>query len=306
MDAEVRRRRVGEPFGLACRSTTASRPSVGRSGRGCGPGRGGGRLRSDRRLGDREVTQHRGSPASTASTVWAERLDRRARRRADRLGGLARARSGLAALGRLRRIVANSRERDRSQRNEGELKRFMSGTPVRTDWDRQLPPTTRTGRNDAVTDSRTASTAIIRMHELISHGHPDGWRWPRSTRPWVRSRPTPSSWPDRSSRAAGERAPSSSCLPELAMTGYPPEDLLLKRHFVAAAEGALAELATHRSSPIVAAGRLPAGGERDPQQRSRGSRRRRDQVATYAQGAAAQLRRLRRAPLLRPRVPVAR
>jgi NAD+ synthase (glutamine-hydrolysing) len=49
-------------------------------------------------------------------------------------------------------------------------------------------------------------------------------------------------------------------LPELAITGYPPEDLLLKRHFVEAAIGAVYELA-RRVEGIVA---LVGGLDRDP------------------------------------------
>src|SRR3569833_3071182 len=44
--------------------------------------------------------------------------------------------------------------------------------------------------------------------------------------------------------------------PELALTGYPPEDLLLKTHFVDAAWGALDELA-REAEDVVALGGFP-------------------------------------------------
>ena len=47
-------------------------------------------------------------------------------------------------------------------------------------------------------------------------------------------------------------------LPELALTGYPPEDLLLKAGFVAGAEAALAELAASTTSTAVAVGTVLA------------------------------------------------
>ncbi len=43
-------------------------------------------------------------------------------------------------------------------------------------------------------------------------------------------------------------------LPELALTGYPPEDLLLKSSFVAAAQGALADLAAGTSGVVALVG----------------------------------------------------
>ena len=41
----------------------------------------------------------------------------------------------------------------------------------------------------------------------------------------------------------GRRAPTSSLFPELAVTGYPPEDLLLRPGFVRAAEESLEQIA---------------------------------------------------------------
>src|SRR5918992_1995444 len=43
---------------------------------------------------------------------------------------------------------------------------------------------------------------------------------------------------------AREEGASLVVFPELALTGYPPEDLLLKTHFLDAAAAALAELAS--------------------------------------------------------------
>ena len=40
-------------------------------------------------------------------------------------------------------------------------------------------------------------------------------------------------------------------LPELALTGYPPEDLLAKTHFVTASEEALGDFASHVTVPAV-------------------------------------------------------
>src|SRR5271154_6007227 len=44
-------------------------------------------------------------------------------------------------------------------------------------------------------------------------------------------------------RAAAEAGAELVLFPELALTGYPPEDLLLKEHFLADAASALRELA---------------------------------------------------------------
>ena len=84
--------------------------------------------------------------------------------------------------------------------------------------------------------------------------------------------------------------------PELVLTGYPPEDLLLKEHFLQAAQEALADVAAEAQG-IVARGRL--------------SRERTDDVhnalavlaggevhAVVPQDAAVELRRRRRAALL--------
>ncbi|MGI8726912.1 MAG: NAD+ synthase [Solirubrobacterales bacterium] len=62
-----------------------------------------------------------------------------------------------------------------------------------------------------------------------------------------------------------ERARAAGCdlvvLPELVITGYPPEDLLLRRHFVADAEDALERVA-EAASGIVALVGCPTGGGR--------------------------------------------
>ena len=83
--------------------------------------------------------------------------------------------------------------------------------------------------------------------------------------------------------------------PELAVTGYPPEDLLLKEHFLQAATEAVSDLA-REAEGIVVAGRLP-GAQRRRLQRPGGARRGRA-AGGLPQVGAAELRRLRRAALL--------
>ncbi len=58
-----------------------------------------------------------------------------------------------------------------------------------------------------------------------------------------------STWTARSTRA-----PSSSLFPELAVNGYPPEDLLLKTHFLAAGRRALEEIAQHVRDTVALVG----------------------------------------------------
>ena len=83
--------------------------------------------------------------------------------------------------------------------------------------------------------------------------------------------------------------------PELALTGYPPEDLLLKEHFLQACQEALADVA-QEAEGIVALVGYPERAERRLQRpRGAGGRRRARRVP---QAAAAQLRRVRRAALL--------
>ena len=84
--------------------------------------------------------------------------------------------------------------------------------------------------------------------------------------------------------------------PELAVTGYPPEDLLLRPGFIRAAEASLHELAA-RGARRRRARRLPPLRPR-PLQRVRRLRGRRGQ-GRLPQAVPAQLRRLRRVPLLR-------
>ena len=101
--------------------------------------------------------------------------------------------------------------------------------------------------------------------------------------------------------------------PELALTGYPPEDLLLREHFLkdtgaqlqrlaAAAEGIVAIVGFPERIPgaVPARARI-AGTDRDrPVQRRRRARGRRRR-AGLPQGAPAQLRGVRRAALLQVR-----
>ena len=53
-------------------------------------------------------------------------------------------------------------------------------------------------------------------------------------------------------------APSSSCFPELALTGYPPEDLLLKEHFLADTREALKRLAAEHDGDRRASSATPS------------------------------------------------
>jgi NAD+ synthase (glutamine-hydrolysing) len=55
-------------------------------------------------------------------------------------------------------------------------------------------------------------------------------------------------------RAAGEAGAEIVLFPELALTGYPPEDLLLKEHFLADAASALRELATDARGLVAVVG----------------------------------------------------
>ena len=87
--------------------------------------------------------------------------------------------------------------------------------------------------------------------------------------------------------------------PELAVTGYPPEDLLLRPAFIRAARRA-----GRASSPAATHGdrraRRRAAPRRRPLQRLLRARRRRD-PRRLPQALPAELRRLRREPLLRAR-----
>jgi len=55
-------------------------------------------------------------------------------------------------------------------------------------------------------------------------------------------------------RAAREAGADLVLFPELALTGYPPEDLLLKEHFLADAAAALRELATETHGVVAVVG----------------------------------------------------
>ena len=108
---------------------------------------------------------------------------------------------------------------------------------------------------------------------------------------------------------AYERRRAAGCdlvvFPELAVTGYPPEDLLLKPAFVAAGR----RVRSRSSRPAPGAAR---GGDRLPRARPATSTTRRRcardgrGARRVPQAAAAELRRLRRAALLRRRRPIRR
>jgi NAD+ synthase (glutamine-hydrolysing) len=55
-------------------------------------------------------------------------------------------------------------------------------------------------------------------------------------------------------RSAGEAGAELVLFPELALTGYPPEDLLLKEHFLAASAAALRELASEAQGLVAVVG----------------------------------------------------
>ena len=86
--------------------------------------------------------------------------------------------------------------------------------------------------------------------------------------------------------------------PELAICGYPPEDLLLRPGVPPSCRRALEELAAD-SHVILGLRRLPGAGHGPLQRLLRDSRTAR--ASSVPQAAPAELRRLRRAPLLRAR-----
>ena len=87
-------------------------------------------------------------------------------------------------------------------------------------------------------------------------------------------------------------------LPELAVTGYPPEDLLLRPGFIRAAREAVDEVA--RDLRRDRGARRRTGVRPRPRERRVRVRRRR-RAGRLSQAVPPELRRLRRAPLLRPR-----
>ena len=93
-------------------------------------------------------------------------------------------------------------------------------------------------------------------------------------------------------------------LPELAVTGYPPEDLLLRPGFIRAAREAVDEVARGCDGIVALVGR-PGVRPRPRERRVRVRGRRR--AGRLPQAVPPELRRLRRAPLLRarPRAPAA-
>ena len=76
-----------------------------------------------------------------------------------------------------------------------------------------------------------------------------------------------------------EAGASLIVFPELALTGYPPEDLLLKTHFLDAAAAALDELAA-RTRGIVALVGFPRARRRRVQRGRRACRRARSPAST--------------------------
>src|SRR4029078_1160356 len=101
--------------------------------------------------------------------------------------------------------------------------------------------------------------------------------------------------------------------PELALTGYPPEDLLIKTHFLRRTADRLQELAGAAGGGVAAVGAPPAGAGGSRGGRGRACRvpaaagrrlqrmrraRRRPGASRVPQDLSAQLRRLRRPALL--------
>ena len=123
--------------------------------------------------------------------------------------------------------------------------------------------------------------------------HEAGARPDQHGRRRPRRQPRPDPRADR--RGAGGRR-GSRVFPELAVTGYPPEDLLLRPGFIRAAERSLAEIA-EAARGIAALVGTPHF-DRRPLQRLRRLCGRRDQ-GDLPQAVPAELRRLRRGPLLR-------
>ncbi len=99
--------------------------------------------------------------------------------------------------------------------------------------------------------------------------------------------------------AARERGAAVVLVPELAITGYPPEDLLLKEHFLADARAAIERLAAETQGIVAVVG-FPERAA-DHVYNSAAILRDGAIAQRLPQGPSAQLRRLRRAPLLRLR-----
>ena len=114
---------------------------------------------------------------------------------------------------------------------------------------------------------------------------PNLWRWPACASPPPRSTSRWGTWPATSARilAAYEAAEAAGAdlvvFPELAVTGYPPEDLLLRPAFVAEARGDPGE-DRRPDRPDRRRDRLPAGRARPLQRRRRLRRRRACRAST--------------------------
>ncbi len=100
--------------------------------------------------------------------------------------------------------------------------------------------------------------------------------------------------------AARDQGAALVVFPELALTGYPPEDLLLKTHFLDATGVALGELAASTHGIVALVG-FPERADDVYNSAARAGRRRGG--GHLPQDAPAQLRRLRRAALLPGRHP---
>ena len=91
-------------------------------------------------------------------------------------------------------------------------------------------------------------------------------------------------------RAAGEAGAELVLFPELALTGYPPEDLLLKEHFLADARAALDRIALATDEIVALVGFPERAPQRVAQQQAVGEigrrQRRHDQGAWMAQQRA--------------------
>ena len=96
--------------------------------------------------------------------------------------------------------------------------------------------------------------------------------------------------------AAREAGAELVLFAELALTGYPPEDLLLREHFLADARAALARAGGRHARR--GRDRRLSGARRRTRLQRRGRARRRRRPGDLPQGPPAQLRSIRRAALL--------
>ena len=113
------------------------------------------------------------------------------------------------------------------------------------------PERSGAARRSPTPGSATARRSPADLTRWPADSHRCASRSPRSTPAWATSRATPQD-PRAHRGARATRAPSSSLFPELAVTGYPPEDLLLKEHFLRARARGARRRSPPRRDGIVA------------------------------------------------------